>query len=157
MLKTPLTFLIALLLLGSACGTPAPVPPTATATPAAPSASQLFGTSWSLSQLRGNSLIAGTHIGLEFTANFLGGEMTCNGYGHGPDSGKYTAADDGSFKIIGLAVTVVLCEPEGLARQEDTYIATLQQAATFRVTGDRLEFYDQDGAAILVFDRQTSP
>ena len=80
--------------------------------------------------------------------------MTCNQYGGGPDTGKYSATDKGRLEILMLAVTVQLCsEPEGLMEQEARYIAALQGAAAYRMTQDRLEIADADGETTLVFAR----
>jgi heat shock protein HslJ len=78
--------------------------------------------------------------------------MTCNNYGGGPDSGAYTVSDDGRLAIPQLAVTVQLCsEPEGIMEQETAYSDALHAAATYRVTGDRLEIADAGGGTRLVF------
>ena len=76
--------------------------------------------------LGGSSLIEDTEITLTFEETYLGGKMTCNGYGGGPDSGKYTATGDGTLTILQLAVTVQLCSsPEGVMEQEKAYIVEL--------------------------------
>jgi hypothetical protein len=66
--------------------------------------------------------------------------MTSNGYGGGPDSGKYIATDD-SVLVLGpyFAVTVQLClEPKGIMEQEAAYIEALMSAETDRMVDDRL-------------------
>jgi heat shock protein HslJ len=119
-------------------------------------AADLAGTEWVLTSLNGEGLIEGTEITLTFEEAFLGGKMTCNGYGGGPDSGKYAAAGDGHLTVFRpLAVTVQLCsEPAGVMEQEAAYIATLQSATGYRVIDDRLEIADASGAAALVFTRE---
>jgi heat shock protein HslJ len=113
----------------------------------------LAGTEWTLTSLNGSSLIEDTEITLFFKEAYLGGTMTCNQYGGGPDSGKYTATDDGKLAIPQLAVTVQLCaEPEGIMEQEAAYIEALHDAATYRVTDDRLEIADTSGRTTLVFE-----
>lgn len=113
----------------------------------------LVGTEWTLTSLNGSSLIEDTEITLFFKEAYLGGTMTCNQYGGGPDSGKYTATDDGKLAIPQLAVTVQLCaEPEGIMEQEAAYIEALHDAATYRVTDDRLEIADTSGRTTLVFE-----
>jgi len=48
--------------------------------------------------------------GLEFTETYLGGEMSCNGYGGSPDNGSYHVKNSGAFEInFPFAVTVQLC------------------------------------------------
>ena len=113
----------------------------------------LVGTEWTLTSLRGDSLIEETEIPLYFTDRYLGGRMTCNHYGGGPDSGAYTATDDGSFTIDEVAVTVRLClEPEGVMEQEAAYIEALLDAATYQIINDRLEITDASGETLLVFE-----
>jgi heat shock protein HslJ len=82
--------------------------------------------------------------------------MTCNGYGGGPDRGKFIATDDGTLALLQLAVTVQLCsEPEGIMKQEAAYIEALLSAATYQVLDDRLEIANAAGETILVFVRRT--
>ena len=119
-------------------------------------AADLVGTEWVLTSLNGEGLIEGTSITLYFEEAFLGGSMTCNGYGSGPDSGKYVATDDGTLTVARpLAVTVQLCSsPEGIMEQEEAYIEALLSAATYRVIVDRFEIDDADGETILVFAKK---
>ena len=113
---------------------------------------ELAGTEWTLTSLNGSGLIEDTEITLYFREAYLGGTMTCNQYGGGPDSGKYTETDRGKLAIPELAVTVQLCtEPEGVMEQEAAYIQALHDAATYRVTDGRLEMADASGRITLVF------
>ncbi|MFO7741817.1 MAG: META domain-containing protein [Anaerolineae bacterium] len=90
---------------------------------------------------------------LAFEEAYLGGSMTCNLYGGGPDSGKYTTTDDGALKIHQIAVTVQLCsEPEGIMEQEAAYIEALRAAVAYRIIDGRLEIMDADGETTLVFE-----
>ena len=109
-----------------------------------------------LTSLNGESLIKGTEINLHFEEAFLGGSMSCNGYGGGPDSGKYVATDDGTLTIPHpIAVTVQLCStPEGVMEQEAAYIEALRSAASYRVVDDRLEIDNAAGETTLVFARK---
>jgi heat shock protein HslJ len=118
-------------------------------------AADLVGTQWTLTSLDGKGLIEGTEITLFFEETFLGGAMTCNGYGGGPDSGKYVATDDGALTVARpLAVTVQLCSsPEGIMEQEEAYIEALQNAAAYRVVDNRLEINSAAGDTSLVFVR----
>jgi len=115
----------------------------------------LVGTAWTLTSLHGSSLIEATEIPLYFEEAALGGSMTCNGYGGGPDSGGYGATDDGALTVFEpLAVTVQLCsEPEGVMEQEAAYIEALQRAAAYRVTADNLQIADASGDVTLIFVR----
>ena len=115
----------------------------------------LVGTEWALISLNGESLIEDTEISLYFEEALLGGSMTCNGYGGGGDSGKYTATDSGSLTIPMIAVTLQFCsEPEGVMEQEAAYIEALQDAAAYRVMDDRLEINNAAGETALIFARK---
>jgi heat shock protein HslJ len=119
-------------------------------------AADLVGTEWVLTSLNGEGLIEDTSITLYFEEAFLGGSMTCNGYGGGPDSGKYVATDDGALTVLRpLAVTVQLCSsPEGIMEQEAAYIEALQSVASYRVVDDRLEIENAAAETTLVFARK---
>jgi heat shock protein HslJ len=119
-------------------------------------AETLVGTAWVLTSLKGESLIEGTEINLYFEEALLGGSMTCNSYGGGPDSGQYVATDDGTLALPRpIAVTVQDCPtPEGVMEQEAAYIEALRSAATYRVEDDRLEIDDAAGETTLVFARK---
>ena len=120
-----------------------------------PTTVDLVGTEWALISLNGESLIGDTEISLYFEEALLGGSMTCNGYGGGRDSGKYTATDSGSLTIPMIAVTLQFCsEPEGIMEQEAAYIEALQEAAAYRVVDDRLEITNAAGETPLVFARK---
>jgi heat shock protein HslJ len=113
----------------------------------------LAGTQWVLVSLSGDRPIEDTSITLYFEETFLGGSMTCNGYGGSPDTGRYIATDDGALTLPGpLAVTVQLClTPKGAMEQETSYIETLLKMARYRVADDRLEIDDVAGETILIF------
>jgi heat shock protein HslJ len=115
--------------------------------------SSLAGTKWALISLNGRDLIEGTEVLLYFEKEFLGGTMTCNGYGGTPDTGSYLAADDGVFALPHLlAVTVQLCStPEGVMEQESAYIDALLSAVAHEMSGDRLEISNAAGETMLVY------
>jgi heat shock protein HslJ len=116
----------------------------------------LAGTEWRLVSLNGDDLNTDTAITLIIEDEYLGGEMSCNGYGGSMDGGKYIASSDGSFKLeLPLAVTMQYCEePEGIMEQENAYIAALMNAAYFQVVDDRLEFEDEAGEVILIYQKK---
>lgn len=114
----------------------------------------LVDTAWTLVSLKGAPLLADTEIGLYFKAQYLGGAMTCNGYGGGPDSGAYTASEESEIRIPMLAMTAQGCpSPKGLMEQEAAYIEALHAAARYRMSGDRLEIENGAGETTLVFAR----
>lgn len=149
-----LIFTVLLALLPTACNLQLPSTQI-TATHQGNTASTLIDTDWALLSLYGNNLIEGTSITLNFSAGFLSGQMSCNSYGGGPDSGKYIATNEGTLTITQITVTAQFCsKPEGIMQQEVTYIEALQQATAYQVMGDRLEIYNEAGETILVFVRQ---
>ncbi len=113
----------------------------------------LAGTQWVLVSLSGDRPIEDTSITLYFEETFLGGSMTCNGYGGSPDTGRCIATYDGTLTLPGpLAVTVQLCAtPKGVMEQEAAYVDALLKAARYRVVDDRLEIDDETGETILIF------
>jgi heat shock protein HslJ len=121
-----------------------------------PKTNELAGTSWELISLNGKDLIEGTVIMLEFTETYLGGEMSCNGYGGSPDSGKYISKNNGTFQLGDpFAVTVQLCnEPEGIMEQEKEYIETLMNASMYETVNNRLELGNANGETVLIFHRK---
>jgi len=121
-----------------------------------PAETQLSDTEWELVSLNGKNLIEGTVITLNFTDEFLGGEMGCNGYGGSPDSGKYHAKGNGTFTLEHpFAVTVQLCtEPEGIMEQEVSYIEALMSASRYKIVDNRLEIKNEAGNVILIFVRK---
>ena len=121
-----------------------------------PADTDLAGTEWELVSLSGKDLIKGTDITLFFTDEYLGGDMSCNGYGGSPDSGKYHATDDGTFTLeYPFAVTVQLCtEPEGIMEQEAEYIEILMTASHYQVVDNHLEIEDELGDTMLIFQRK---
>jgi heat shock protein HslJ len=144
--------LTSILVILAACGvlqsTPTPV--------TSATASTLEGTEWVLISLNGKSIIEGASITLSFAEVFLGGFMGCNGYGGGPDSGKFIVTDDGTLTIPHqIAVTVQLCStPEGVMEQEAAYIEVLRSVASYRVVDDLLEIDNAAGETTLVFARR---
>jgi len=115
--------------------------------------SVLPGTKWVLTSLRGQPLLPGTTINLEFGEAWYSGYTGCNNYGGGPDSGKYTATDDGALKILGMAVTVQAC-PADVGEQQQAYLESFSSAAGYRLVDDRLELQDATGETVLVYARQ---
>lgn len=121
-----------------------------------PKTDELAGTSWELFSLNGKDLIERTAITLEFTETYLGGQMGCNGYGGSTDSGKYISKNNGTFQLGDpFAVTVQLCtEPEGIMEQESEYIETLMAVSHYQILDDHLEFVNEAGETILIFQRR---
>jgi heat shock protein HslJ len=107
----------------------------------------LIGTLWEAIQYNnGKEAVVSLVIGTEITAIFgedgsLSGTAGCNNY-----TTSYQVEGD-SISIGPAATTRKFCaEPEGTMEQETLYLAALEQAATYRIDGDRLELRDAGGA-----------
>lgn len=125
--------------LPAGCGTPAPPGDQAS----------LDGSEWILSKLMGDDLAPGTQITLGFAEGRAGGFAGCNAYG-----GAYLAGA-GALSISALEMTAQACvEPLGVMAQEAAYLGALQQAAAYRLTGNRLEIEDDAGRLLLVLARK---
>ncbi|MDX1416888.1 MAG: META domain-containing protein, partial [Candidatus Promineifilaceae bacterium] len=110
--------------------------PTATSAPSNP----LAGTSWNVSSYNNGrgavvSVLEGTTLSITFSADGqVSGSSGCNNF-------------FGSYQVNGSSITIgalgggqVFCaEPEGVMEQESEFQSALQSAATFSVSGGRLE------------------
>ncbi len=107
----------------------------------------LIGTMWEVvSYNNGNQGVVSILGDTRMTAVFgedgiLSGNAGCNSYSAGFEV-------EGENIVIGPAAsTEMFCaEPEGLMDQETLYLAAIQNAATYRIDGDRLELRDAEGA-----------
>jgi heat shock protein HslJ len=80
--------------------------------------------------------------------SFLGG-LLCNHY-----EGRYKATRD-SLSVSDVFATEMGClEPEGILEQETACLTALRTAATYQITADRLEMFDEAGIRVLVFVAQ---
>ena len=103
----------------------------------------LAGTSWELTAYGKTSPIPGTTITAQFEDGQVRGSAGCNSYG-------------GSYQVSGntittgpLAITEMACmDPEGGMEQEQTVMAFLQDAQTFRLADEQLEILRADGEAL---------
>ena len=114
-------------------------------------ANPLIGSSWTLTQLNGHSLVPGTHIEINFEKDSFSG-TACNHFG-----GQYTADGD-RFSIPGpMEMTAMAClDPEGIMEQEQEFGAALATVVSYQVSGNKLEMMDQTGEVVLVFSHETS-
>ena len=93
------------------------------------------------------SVLGGVNLTADFGATTVSGSAGCNNF-HGP----YEATAS-SIKIGPLASTLVACPTPELATQEQHYLAALQLATTYKLTGARLDLYRQDGGIAVSFQR----
>ena len=113
-------------------------------------AASLEGTPWTLTSYvnaEGDALapIEGTEPTAMFADGRVSGNASCNSYG-----AEYTV--DGNSMQIGLAIsTMMMCQPEAVAAQEQAYLAALATVATFEIAGDTLTLADAAGNTVLSF------
>lgn len=112
----------------------------------------LAGTNWTGSMVNtGTEAVTGVMAGTTITAAFtedgkLSGSAGCNTYMTG-----YTL-DGNNITIQPPATTRKLCpEPAGIMEQEAAFVNMLPQAATYTISGDKLELRTADGALIASF------
>jgi heat shock protein HslJ len=110
----------------------------------APASTTLEGTSWNvLNYNNGNQAVVSVLAGTELTVVFgeeISGSAGCNNF-----FGSFTA-EDGAIEIGPLAATRKLCPQEDVMDQEAQFLTALESAATYRITGDRLELRTADDA-----------
>ena len=118
-----------------------------------PASSDLAGSDWDVISYNNGkggvvSVISGTSISASFGEDGqVSGSAGCNDY-----FGPYTT--EGSAISIGpLAATRKLCVDEDVMTQEGAYLSALETAATYKITGDRMEMRREDGALVANFSR----
>jgi heat shock protein HslJ len=110
---------------------------------------ELAGTSWIVTGYNNGqaavvSVMAGTEMTAEFGANgILTGNAGCNSY-----NASFTTSGD-SISIGPAASTRMFCE--GLMDQESQYLAALNTASTYVVSGNQLELRTAEGALAASF------
>lgn len=81
----------------------------------------------------------------EITINFgadgaFEGHGGCNAY-----SGSATTGDDGTLTVSGITSTEMACEIDPITAQEIGYLTALGNAVQYRLAGDRLMIWTEDG------------
>lgn len=116
-------------------------------TPGAPSAAASpVGRTWTLTSLEGQPVVADATITAEFaTDDRVAGRSGCNYY-----TGR-AQADSGRLSVGLLASTLMACERDGVMAQEQRYLATLQAATRYAISGEELRLGTDASAATLVF------
>jgi putative lipoprotein len=115
---------------------------------AAPPENPLTNTNWQLSAMNVNQVpVPDSTITARFdAAGGLSGDGGCNSY-----DGVYTVSG-ASLGIIGLSAAGVVCGDD-LDQQEQFYLAALQSAAIFEISGNQLIIKDATGQEVLRFNR----
>jgi heat shock protein HslJ len=118
-----------------------------------PQSNELAGTSWTvIGYNNGRGGVVSVIIGTELTAAFgedgtLSGSAGCNTYNAGYEV-------DANNISIGLPIsTMMACaEPEGIMEQEQEYLTALGTAATYQITGNRLEMRTVESSTVATFE-----
>jgi heat shock protein HslJ len=118
----------------------------------------LEGSSWQvIGYNNGKGGVVSLILDTEITATFdeegqLTGNAGCNNY-----FASYEI--DGDKISIGPAgATAMFCtEPEGIMEQEQQYLAALQTAATYKITGLNMEMRTTEGSLVANFQRAVLP
>lgn len=111
----------------------------------------LDGTSWNLNKYRDEdgklvSIKTNTVVTALFQANKVTGIAGCNNY-----NSSYEATGN-RLTFSPPATTRKLCvDPLGIMKQENAYLAALDEVQTFRQRGNSLEMRDSDGETLLEF------
>lgn len=108
----------------------------------------LNNTSWTLSVLPGQSLIAGRAATLNFADGRVHGNDGCNSYGS-----SYSVVGD-RLRIDGRLLSTRMACPEAIMRQGDAFTSVLGRASGFRNDAGRLVLLAVDGAELAIFDAQ---
>ena len=109
----------------------------------------LVGTQWVLESIAGESGLKpvpkGVTVTLKFDEKTLGGNGGCNGYGAGyTTDGNKLSVNQESFMS-----TLMYCDAS--SPTEAAYKAALVKVASYKITGDILELFDDSGKVLLVF------
>ena len=109
-----------------------------------PVSSDLEGTSWRVTGVNRNGGVETSALTEKLTAEFAsGGKVSGNG-GCNNFNGTYVV-DGSSITISDVASTMMGCEQD-VMDLEQAYLAALERATTFTVSGDTLELRDDTGA-----------
>ena len=118
----------------------------------------LEGSSWEvIGYNNGKGGVVSVIIGTEITADFgedgqLTGNASCNNY-----FAAYETVGD-NITIGPAGSTMMACqEPEGIMAQEQQYLAALETAATYKITGLAMEMRTSEGSLVATFTRAILP
>ena len=117
---------------------------------AEPGADRLAGSSWVLRAMgapdQGTPVPPGSEISLEFSAESqAGGALRCNSYG-----GSYRVAGENIY-FGEIFSTLMACAPDGAQELDDAYLAALQSAQRYALSGEELTIWYGDGRETLTF------
>jgi heat shock protein HslJ len=105
----------------------------------------LEGTTWQLTNIKGNKVLENTFPTLKFEAGQVMGNGSCNSF-----SGEYKLSGD-EMTIGQLISTMMACMAEGVMDQEQAYLLSLGAVTHILIMDEKLELLDKDGQVLLVF------
>lgn len=106
----------------------------------------LDGTEWQLVTLNEQAPLEGTAITATFAQGQVAGFSGCNSY-----FGSYTLRGS-ALQFQGLGMTEMACfDPEGVMEQEQTFLRTLGEVASYHLADDQLILRDAQGNGVLLF------
>lgn len=118
----------------------------------------LINTVWQLTMYNnGKDALVSLITDTEITAVFgdegnLSGNAGCNTY-----NAAFTT-DDHNITIGPSATTMMFCgEPEGIMDQESAYLAAIETAVTYTITGDELELLNDQGGRVATYLAAPAP
>ncbi len=94
------------------------------------------------------SVVIGSTLTADFTTTTISGDAGCNLY-----NGPFTTSGTDGITIGPLASTLRACADPAVGTQEQQFLAALQLAKTYRVTGDRLDLLRDGGTIAATFNR----
>jgi heat shock protein HslJ len=106
----------------------------------------LAGTAWSLVEVNGQAVVAGSDPTLVFEDGRAGGNASCNTFGS-----EFTATNG---KLTFAPIESTLMYFDGLMDQDAAYLSALQAAAGYQISGGNLQILNADGQVTLVFAPQ---
>ena len=107
----------------------------------------LIGPTWRLVSIEGQAAVPGTHVTAVFgDDDRVAGSAGCNRY-----QGAAVVRGETLAMSPTMATTMMYCGALGVMPQEQAYLAALQKATAYRISGTRLEMGPAPGVVTLVF------
>jgi len=113
-------------------------------------ANALNGTSWTLSDLHGQSVLSTRQVTMHFEKGMIQGSDGCNRF-----STTYTATG-GKFKAGENMVSTKMACPEPIMRQAEVFLSALIMASEYNMDTQTLILLDANGNALATFTVQSS-
>ena len=117
-----------------------------------PAPEPLIGTNWTLDSVYSGDAVSSVIAGTTITAVFgkdgsLTGSAGCNHY-----FASYNMTGT-LLSVSSVGSTKMYCTSPGVMQQESTFLASLNRAAAFTITGNRLSLAEANGTTLLSFTK----